>query len=80
MDPDTWLKDCGEHYKCIATNFNDLLLESKDLKGTVDALINKHHFKLKGTGPISYHLACDFERDGHGTLQFAPRKCVENIA
>ena len=28
---------------------------------------------------MSYHLGCDFGRDGDGTLHFTPRKCVENI-
>ena len=40
---------------------------------------NKHNFKLKVTDPISYHLGCDFGRNGDATLPFAPRKYVEKI-
>ena len=52
---------------------------SKDRQGTVDTLTKKHYFKLKCTGPMSYHLGCVFGRDRHETLQFDPRKYVEKI-
>ena len=39
-----------------------------------------HKLKLKGTGPIKYHLGCDFARDEYGTLCFAPRKYIEKMA
>ena len=58
---------------------DDLLIESKDPQRVVDALMNKHYFKLKGTGPISYHAGCDFAIDEDDTLHFAPRKCNEKI-
>ncbi len=34
-------------------------------------------FKLKGTGPIEFHLGCDFFRDSDGVLCYAPRKYIE---
>ena len=37
------------------------------------------NFKLKGTGPISYHLGCNFDRDENGILCFAPRECIEKM-
>ena len=40
----------------------------KDSKLIVDTLTGKYKFKLKGTGPISYHLGCDFVRDKDGVL------------
>ena len=60
MDPDIWLRDCKEHYECIAVHVDYLLIASKDPQGVVDTLTNNHHSKLKGTGPMSYHLGCDF--------------------
>jgi hypothetical protein len=37
---------------------------------------------LKGTGPITFHLGCDFFRDADGTLCYAPakyiKKCLDN--
>ena len=74
-----WRRDCGEHYEFIAAYMDNLLTSSKDPQKIVDTFVNKHHFKLKGTGPMSYHLGCDFGRDEDGTLHFVPRKHVEKM-
>ena len=58
---------------------DDLLTASKDPKSIMSTLSTKHDFKLKGTGPISYHLGCEFGRDEDGTLHFAPRKHTEKM-
>ena len=79
MEPDIWLKDCGTHYEYIAVYVDDLLIASKEPQNVIDTLTNKHQFKLKGTGPMSYHLGCDFGRDEDGTLHFAPRKYIEKM-
>lgn len=34
---------------------------------------------MKGTGPISYHLGCDFFRDKNGILCFSPKKYIEKM-
>jgi hypothetical protein len=34
---------------------------------------------LKGTGPVTFHLGCDFFCDDDGTLCYAPRKYVEKM-
>ena len=36
-------------------------------------------FKLKGTGPMSFHLGCDFFRDEDGALCCAPREHIEKM-
>ena len=59
---------------------DDLLIASKEPQKIVNLLINKHNFKLKGTGPINYHLGCDFSRDDNGILCFAPRKHIKKMA
>ena len=75
MEPGIWLCPHGEdHYECIAVYVEDLLITSKDHTSTTDVLINKHYFKIKGTGPISYHLVCDLGRDDDGALHFGPKK------
>ena len=80
MEPDIWMRPCGEdHYEYIAVYVDDLLIASKDPKRIIDVSTNKHSFKLKGTGPIPYHLGCDFGRDDDGTLHFAPKKYIETI-
>ena len=69
---DTWLRDRGEHYECITVYVDDLLIASKVPQTIIDALEKEHKFKLKGTGPVSFHLGCDFFRDKDGVLCYAP--------
>ena len=45
----------------------------------MDVLETKHSFKLKGTGPIEFHLGCDFFRDEEGILCMAPKKYIEKM-
>ena len=65
MEPDIWLKHCGEYHEHIDVCVDDLLIASKDTQGVVDSLTNKHDLKIKGKGPMSYHLGRDFGRDGN---------------
>ena len=75
--PDIWMRNKGDHYEYIAVYVDDLLIVSKDPKIIIDNLTIEHKFKLKGTGPISFHLGCDFFRDADGVLCYAPRKYIE---
>jgi hypothetical protein len=75
-EPDIWMRDKGDHYEYIAVYVDDLLIASKEPKGIIDTLTDDHNFKLKGTGPISFHLGCDFFRDDDGCLCFAPNKYI----
>ena len=79
MEPDIWLQDCGEYYECVAVYADDLLIVSKDPDNAINILTSTYEFKLKGAGPISYHLGCNFDRDENGTLCFALRKCIEKM-
>ena len=58
---------------------DELLITSNYSKETIFVLTNKNYFKLKGPGPISYHLGCDFGRDDDGTLYFVPKKHIETM-
>jgi len=49
-----------DHYEYVAVYIDDLAIASKDPKSITDALMNRHGFKLKGTGPIEYHLGMSF--------------------
>ena len=69
----------GEVYEYIATYVDDICIVAKDPKEIARQLEEDHKFKLKGTGPISYHLGCDFFRDSTGTLCFSPKKYVEKM-
>ncbi len=78
-EPDIWMRDMGDHYEYIAVYVDDLLIISKNPKAIVDTLCNDHDFKVKGTGPITYHLGCDFFRDEEGKLCYAPKRYVQKM-
>ena len=71
-EKDIWMRDKGDHYEYIVVYVDDLGIASKDPKGIVDQLQDKYKFVLKVTGPIKFHLGCDYFRDSDGTLCFAP--------
>jgi hypothetical protein len=78
-EPDIWMRDLGDHWEYIAVYVDDLLIASKTPTSIVTILEYEHKFKLKGSGDTSYHLGCDFFRDEHGTLCYAPLKYIERM-
>ena len=57
---------------------DDLIIAPRNPQSIIDQLQSKPHaFKLKGTGPIDYHLGCDYFRDEDGTLCVGPKKYIE---
>ena len=56
---------------------DDLVIVVQNPKEICDILIDKYKFKLKGTGPISFHLGCDFFQDKEGVLCMAPKKYIK---
>ena len=57
---DIWMRPMADHYEYIGVYVDDLIIISKDPKAIIDELTVKRKFKLKGTGPVSFHLGCDF--------------------
>ena len=57
----------------------DLAICMKDPQAFCDTLKENYKLKLKGVGPINYHLGCGYTRDEDGTLAADPRKYVEKI-
>jgi hypothetical protein len=78
-EKDIWMRDMGDHYEYIAVYVDDLMILSKDPDVIIKALTEEHKFKLKGTGPTSFHLGCDFFRDEDKVLCYAPKKYIEKI-
>ena len=78
-EPDIWMRKNDDVYEYIAVYVDDLAFALKDPQSLVTALEQKHKFKLKGTGPISFHLGCNFFRDKDGTLCMAPKKYIEKM-
>ena len=76
---DIWMRPCEHGYKYIATYVDDLAICLPDPQAIIDLLTETYGYKLKGTGPISYHLGCDYFRDDDGTLCSAPRKYIEKM-
>jgi hypothetical protein len=76
---DIWMRDKGDHWEYVAVYVDDLLIVSKNPKDITDTLERDHKFKLKGSGPISFHLGCDFMRDDDDVLCYAPKKYIEKL-
>ena len=77
-EPNIWMHERDGIYEYIAVYIDDLAIISKDPARIIETLCDptKANFKVKGSGPITFHLGCDFFRDEDGVLCFAPRKYV----
>ena len=52
----------------------------KDPQSLIDQLMAApHNFKLKGSGPLNFHLGCGFDRDKDGTLYMDPGKYIDRM-
>jgi hypothetical protein len=55
-EKDIWMHETNGLYEYIGVYVDDLITISKNPKGISDVLHDEYSFKLKGTGPISFHL------------------------
>jgi histone deacetylase 1/2 len=78
-ETDIWMKRVDDHYEYICVYVDDLIIASANPQQIADTLQNKHEFSLKGTGPIHYHLGCDYFKDPTGTLCYGPRRYVDKM-
>jgi hypothetical protein len=76
-DADVWMRENNGLYEYIAVYVDDLCIAMKDPGKLIDELRDTHNYKLKGVGPIKYHLGCNFERDKDGTLRTGPKKDID---
>jgi len=72
-----WMRRVDDHYEYIGVYVNNLTIVSKDPQAIITTFEKDYTFKLKGTGPISFHLGCDFARDPDGTLYLMPKKFIK---
>ena len=71
---DIWMKGMGDHYDYITVYVDDLLIASKDPKSIIEALESDPiNFKLKGMGPLSFHLGHNYFCDEDGTRCYGPK-------
>jgi len=76
---DIWMRSRSNHYEYIAQYVDDLAIISQNPQEIIDKLKNHYNFKLKGTGPIAYHLGANFERDQEGILCMSPSKYIDRM-
>jgi hypothetical protein len=76
-DPCVWMRDRGDHYEYLGVYVDDLEIASRSPNDIIQDLLTTYKFKLKGTGPMTYHLGCDFTRDGDNVLVQSPKKYLE---
>ena len=72
-EPDIWMRQNGDIYEYVAVYVDDLAFAVKDSEIFVRRLEEVHKFKLKGTGPLKFHLDANFERDPDGMLCMSPK-------
>ena len=70
----------ADHYEYIATYVDDLAIIMKDSKTLIDQLkVAPYNFKLKGSGPLNFHLGCGFSCDNDGILYMDPGKYIDQM-
>ena len=78
-EADIWMRRRNDKYEYIGVYVDDLAIVAHDPKEITNILETKYKFKLKGTGPIKYHLGMDVYRDSTGTLCISPKKYIDKM-
>jgi hypothetical protein len=69
----------GNLYEYVAMYVDDLCLGMLDPKSFTDTLQKKYNFKLKGTGPIDFHLGQSFSRNDDGEMEISAKRYVDKM-
>jgi hypothetical protein len=77
--PDIWMHWVDNLYEYIAVYVDDLCILSKVPKAITNTHTEQYGFKLKGTGPIDYHLSMTFCRNDHNNLCISPQHYIEKV-
>ena len=79
--PCVWLRKakCATKYEYVAIYVDDLLIACDCASDFIHTLKKKHNLKIKGEGPLKYHLRCDYHMDPDGTLVAQPKKYISKI-
>jgi hypothetical protein len=78
-ETDIWMRRVDNHYEYICVYVDDLIICSHKPEAIIKELEGKHKFTLKGTGPIKFHLGCDYFRDPDGTLCYGPKQFITKL-
>jgi hypothetical protein len=79
IETDIWIRETDGHYEYVAVYVDDIMIAAKQPVKIIHALETQYKFKLKGVGPLKFHLGCDYFRDDDGTLCFGPRKYIDKL-
>ena len=78
-DPCDWLREMKTKYEYIAIYVDDLLIASDKPQQIIEYLKGKFKLKIKGDGPLEYHLGCDYKLDKGNTLVAQLIKYINKI-
>jgi Reverse transcriptase (RNA-dependent DNA polymerase) len=83
-DPDVWMRKNNklQLWEYICVYVDDLALAMENGRAFLDKLqkpidAGGYGYKIKGDGPLTYHLGCDYYRDKDGTLAYQPKKYID---
>ena len=78
-DADVWMKRNGNLWEYIAVYVDDLAIATKDPQAIINQLTNKYKYKIKGDGPMEYHLGGSISHDKDGTLVYSASRYVDKL-
>ena len=68
-----------DKYDYIAIYVDELLIASEKPQEIIQDLKEKFMLKIKGDGPLEYHLGCDYKLDKDGTVVAQPTRYINKI-
>ena len=73
------VKRMKDKYKYIAIYVDDQLIASEKPQKIIQDLKDKFKLKIKGNGPLEYHLGCDYKLDKDSTFVTQPIRYINKI-
>ena len=66
-------------YEYIAVYVDDFCIVAQEPKQIINILKSKYKLKVKGDGPLTYHLGPDYYQDPDRTMVSQPKKHIEKL-
>ena len=66
-------------YEYIAVYVDDLCIAAQNPKELINIIKSKYQLKVKGIGPLTYHLGADYYHDPDGAMVCQPKKYIEKL-
>ena len=80
-DPSIWLRKNStlDLYEYIAVYVDASCIAAENPKELISILKSKYHLRVKGDGPLTYHLGADYFHDPDGTRVCQPTKYIAKL-